>query len=438
MNANKFNKWMIGAVALTLGTMAVACSDQPDEFKPTAGNPIVKYIRVSDPEKSDSLVVSAYLDNTIVLVGENLKSIHEMYFNDQKATINTSYLTDNTMIVDVPGGIPDVVTNKIYMINWQNDTTTYDFNVLVPSPTVTSMSCEWVKPGDEATLYGNYFIDDTNNHIQITMPGNLAVPYENIKSVTKTAVTFVVPEEATEYGQINVSTLYGSGRSKFMYHDERGILFDFDGKTGLNFSENCWHAQGFHSDEWNLTGQYVQLGKEDVTLDADGSWDDSNFALEYWPGSWDYALDSFPPSGQGSLLSNYADFTDWENMSLKFEMCIPSANPWKSGTMQLIFAGYDKVQLQNANNSFFQSNDLPRGMYRPWSTTGSYDTADKWITVTVPFSEFTFGWNGNVSAGTLTSSDFDTFTLFVVAGGVTGVDCQPIIKIDNIRAVPNL
>lgn len=33
--------------------------------------------------------------------------------------------------------------------------------------------------------------------------------------------------------------------------------------------------------------------------------------------------------------------------------------------------------------------------------------------------------------------DFASLTMFVVGGGINGTECQPIIKIDNIRAVLN-
>lgn len=64
-----------------------------------------------------------------------------MYFNDQKAILNTSFMTKkNTLLVDVPGTIPSTVTNKIYMITNGNDTVNYDFKVLVPGPVISSMS----------------------------------------------------------------------------------------------------------------------------------------------------------------------------------------------------------------------------------------------------------------------------------------------------------
>ena len=61
-------------------------------------------------------------------------------------------------MVDVPKEIPSVVTDKIYMVTKAKDTIDYDFKVLVPAPTVNSISCEFAKPGSEVTLIGDYFL----------------------------------------------------------------------------------------------------------------------------------------------------------------------------------------------------------------------------------------------------------------------------------------
>ena len=180
-------------------------------------------------------------------------------------------------------------------------------------------------------------------------------------------------------------------------------------------------------------------------MSEDGGWDDGHFSFEYWPGDW-----TDPISYNDSpLLSEYADFSKWEDMALKFELYIPSANPWMAGSMQLIMAGVDKITgsgagvdiygntVPGANNTFFNGNSLPRGLYTPWVTTGSYDTGDEWLTVTVPFSNFIYGADGSVATGSLSASDFTSLTIFVWSGGNKGTECQPVLKIDNIRAVPN-
>ena len=77
-------------------------------------------------------------------------------------------------------------------------------------------------------------------------------------------------------------------------------------------------------------------------------------------------------------------------------------------------------------------------MYRPWTETGSYDTGNKWVTVTIPLTSFTLDNKGATTSQVPSSAaDFASLTMFVYGGGVNGTECKPIIKIDNIRVVPN-
>ena len=160
-------------------------------------------------------------------------------------------------------------------------------------------------------------------------------------------------------------------------------------------------------------------------------------------------------SGDGVALNQLVDFTNYKNMSLKFEMYIPTSNPWTAGAMQIAFEGYDKVTLSGnpiegytgtvagANAKVFNNEDgksgaWGRAMYRPWTETGSYDTGNKWVTVTIPLTSFTLDNKGATTSQVPSSAaDFASLTMFVYGGGVNGTECKPIIKIDNIRVVPN-
>lgn len=443
MKRNYIFKGLCGAMILAASATFVSCEDQPDKFEMTAGTPTIKYVRLTDPEKSDSLLDQAYMETTICLVGDNLRSIHKIWFNDQEAILNTSLITDNTLIVDIPPRIPQEISNKIYMETRDGEMCEYDFTVLVPNPVVSSMKNEWVAIGDEAVIYGRYFVDDENNPIQIILPGNFVLPHENITSFNETEIRFIVPEEVDGLsGQISVTTLYGTGRSPFYFHDTRGMMFDFDGISPLGFDGEVWHGHSAIEDENSLSGKYIQFG-DGQTILGDDTWLESQFFAEYWAGSW--GTPEFPDYGQGMKLSNLVDFTNWENMSLKFEMQIPSANPWSAAAMQLVFAPTSTISVQTASWDFFngdESKQAPRAMYRPWQSAanGNYHTDGSWITVTVPLSAFTLNYEGGACANSFTGPEsFDSFQISIVAGGITTEkECTPIIRMDNIRVVENL
>lgn len=428
---------LYAATALTLGFGLSACEDEPDKFELADGKPTVYYVRPVNVEAADSLLTAAYMGNNVCIVGENLRSVYRLLFNDQEATLNNSYITDNTLLVQVPNEIPGEVTNTMYLINRNRDTVKFDFSVLVPAPTITAMSCEYAPAGSVATLVGDYFVDDPNVPLKLYVGDTEAT----IKSISKGAIDFVVPDVAE--APLKVTNIYGEATSSFHYKDSRGLLFDFDGVTGLG--NHGWHAQVIETDETAITGNFLRLGGADVAMSEDGAWDDGHFSFEYWPGQWTTPQEY---TGDGILLTDLADFSDWKNMSLKFEFYVPSANPWMAGSMQLIVAGRDKVTLAGgldvfgdevpgANNTFFNGTELPRGLYTPWYPSGSFDTGDEWITVTVPYANFIYGSDGTIATGSLTADDFTSLTIFVWSGGYTGTECHPILKLDNIRAVPN-
>lgn len=93
-----------------------------------------------------------------VLWVETSRSVTKINFNDQAAVLNTSYMTDNTIIVTVPKNIPGKVTDKIYFITNNKDTLDYNFKTVVPAPTINGMSNEWAAPGEEVTINGDYFL----------------------------------------------------------------------------------------------------------------------------------------------------------------------------------------------------------------------------------------------------------------------------------------
>ena len=200
------------AAALMLGLGFTSCEDEPDKFELAGGKPTIHYIRPVNVDAADSLLTGAYMGNGICVVGDNLRSVYKMIFNDQEAVLNNSYITDHTILVDVPNEIPGEVSNLIYFVTKDRDTVQYDFQVLVPGPVISSMSNEHAPAGSVATLYGDYFVDDPNVPLKVFI-GETQV---EIKEITKGAITFVVPVSAVE-DNIKVTNIYGEAKSTFHY-----------------------------------------------------------------------------------------------------------------------------------------------------------------------------------------------------------------------------
>ncbi len=440
----RYINWFFVAALAMMGCLMTACEDQPDKYEIADGVPTLKYVRSPLPEEADSLLVGAYLGNTVCLVGDNLRSIYELYFNDQKATLNTSYMTDHTILVDIPKNIPEEVTNKIYMVTKSGAKVDFDFSVMVPAPVVNSMSCEYAPAGSEAVLYGDYFVDDPNIPLTISMPGDITVEGEQITSITKTAIKFIVPEGAVQ-GNIRVKSIYGTGQSVFQYKDTRNILFDWDGKyEGALAAGNSWNGDNEKKGQIltsvpPVDGKYMVMGP--ATLSG-GQWQTpGEYLMMYWPD---------PNATEGCVpLYNLPQFKKMledykiEELALKFEVYVPTSNPWVAEGMQIRFTSLDEVSMSNQTQDYIWNDDesheegkAPRGVWVPWEETGSYDTNNQWVTVTLKMSEFNKLVSGLASDTEFTQDRFAGLSIFLRGGGVDGKECEPIICIDNIRVVP--
>ena len=456
MNIKNINGALFAMALVAAGAGFTSCEDEPDKYEVAGGTPTIDYVRPVDVASKDSLLTAASLNNTICIVGRNLRSVTEINFNDQKAVLNTSYMTDNTIIVTVPKAIPNKVSDKIYFITSKQDTVAYDFKTIVPAPVINSMSNEWAAAGEEVTIKGDYFLDYDNSHLTIKVGDNYTIPYSDMK-FDQNSIRFNMPEDMPKHEPIYITTINGTTKAGFRYMDNRGMLFDFDTpwkKGGDVLGNNGWHARTITSDATSLSGNYMVLGE--TAMGSDGGWNDGNFSFEYWPGSWqDPETYSSRPR-----MQDLADFSDWQNMSLKFEMCIPKDNSWSAAPMQIYFGSVTQVSngaagtkdiygnvLAGANNTFFHDQGkLARALYMPWQNTEDklYNTEGKWVTVTIPLSDFVYDYDGNKGLSYSGVNDFSAFNIFVVKGSYkdanvlpTGVDCNPIIKIDNIRVVPN-
>ncbi|WP_304314521.1 glycan-binding surface protein [Phocaeicola plebeius] len=440
----RYINWFFVAALAMMGCLMTACEDQPDKYEIADGVPTLKYVRSPLPEEADSLLVGAYLGNTVCLVGDNLRSIYELYFNDQKATLNTSYMTDHTILVDIPKNIPEEVTNKIYMVTKSGAKVDFDFNVMVPAPVVSSMSCEYAPAGSEAVLYGDYFVDDPNVPLTISMPGDITVEGEQITSITKTAIKFIVPVGAMQ-GNIRVKSIYGTGQSVFQYKDTRNILFDWDGNyEGALAAGNSWNGDNEKRGQIlasvpPVDNNYMVLGTKFL---SGGQWDTPpEYIMMYWPD---------PNATEGCVpLYNLPQFKKMledykiEELALKFEVYVPTSNPWMAEGMQIRFTSLDEVSMSNQTQAYIWNDDesheegkAPRGVWVPWEETGSYDTNNQWVTVTLKMSEFNKLVSGLASDTEFTQDRFAGLSIFLRGGGVDGKECEPIICIDNIRVVP--
>jgi hypothetical protein len=253
-------------------------------------------------------------------------------------------------------------------------------------------------------------LDDPSTRLQVIFPGN--IPGE-IVSFSLKEIVVKVPAGAGS-GPISVKSLYGSTRSKFYFRDDRNIILDWDNLT----ASGGWRSGDLASvDAPKLTGKYVTFnGAAGAGTGGDFGWNEDPYSFNLW--------------GSANGRPNVPFYTgDLEKAALKFEVNV--LEPWKSYSMQMIFTPWST----KGSNSYITDGSVPRGLWRPWQETGSYQT-NGWVTVTLPLKDFVFKHDGTKCDNKLTESMLGGLTFFAYHGGVAGTACQIHMCIDNIRIVP--
>jgi hypothetical protein len=395
---------------LITGMLFQSCEDNDDVTNPDAV-PVVRYIRITDPEKSDSLVTHAFMGNTVAIIGENLGSVVEVWFNDQSALLNTSFITNTSIIVTIPNEIPETVTNEIRLITKGDVEAKHPFGVDVPPPFLSSMLCEHVEDGGTAVINGNFFIDDPNVPIQVFFPGNME---GEVLSVELTKITVKVPQ-GVGVGPVQVKSIYGSSRSSFYFRDDRNYILDFDQLT----SAGSWRSGKILNNEHSLYGNYLVLRGELGDNAGGEDYTDGGFVCELWS------------DANGRPQGNFFDGNP-ADYQIKFEAKVTE---WSGAYLNICFGPWAS-SVAPYQNQLYWGNINARALWRPWETngTGSFQT-DDWITVTIPMTDVKY--NNEFGAMEFNPDLAGSMSLWMKGPAAeTGGTCKMEIYIDNIRIVP--
>ncbi|WP_017733937.1 glycan-binding surface protein [Nafulsella turpanensis] len=397
------NTWLLIIPLLVLGSLMTAC-EKDDEEMVMSGEPSISYVRVTDPAAADSLLVGAPLGDLIAIVGENLGSTKHLWFNDQKAALEPSYVTDRTILVNIPNKAPTEVTDVMTLVFANGDTLRYPFEVTIAPPLVLAMENEYAPIGTETTVTGDFFFEP----VAITFTGGAEA---EIIAMDQNAVTFIVPEGA-QTGPVSFTTAFGTTISNFHYKDQRNIILNYDDLT----AEGSWRPGPIASED-GIDGNYLKLGG---VLAANERIED-NFESQFW-GHTRYDVPT-------NLVEGYP-----EDLVLKFEA---RADDWYGSILNITWGPWD-----NAGNQEVWSNLNGRGLWRPWvEHDAPFDTEGEWITVTIPLTEMIYSHNQDADGNNIWEPDmkFDkdvtgTLSFWVIA--TPKADSTPFeLHIDNVRIV---
>jgi len=351
---------------MVLSTILITSCDDGDgmNIESPDGEPSINYIRVTNPDASDSLLIGAELGSTVVLMGENLGGTREVWFNDRQATINPTWVTNLNIFVTVPQKAPLDVTDKVYLVDDKGDTLAHDFIVSIPAPDVYSAKNEWPSDGEKLIIYGDFFFDVTP--VMVSFTGGVE---SEATVVSQTQLEVEVPAGAVE-GPVTVTTNFGETASTFHLWDSRNIVLNFDDLVG-----NGWRTGLTENTDDPIDGNYLVV-RGDIAANQRAEGDGASpLLMEYWGGKDPNRTENFYPLYPNS----YRDYV------LKFEAKI---NQWYGGYLNLCLAPPDHTD----SNQEIWSNDInARAIWGPWSEEGEeYSTDGEWITVVIPLTDFQY------------------------------------------------
>jgi len=349
---------------MVLSTFLITSCEDGDgmNIESPNGEPRINYIRVTNPDASDSLLIGAELGATVVLMGENLGGTREVWFNDRQASVNPTWVTNLNIFVTVPQLAPLDVTDKVYLVGEKGDTLAHDFVVFIPAPEVYSAKNEWPQDGEKLVINGDYFFDVTP--VMISFTGGVESE-ANVLSQNQLEVD--IPAGASE-GPVTVTTNFGETASTFHLWDSRNIVLNFDDLVG-----NGWRTGLTENTDGPIDGNYLVV-RGDIAanqrVEGDGA---SPLLMEYWGGKDPNRTENFYPLYPNS----YRDYV------LKFEAKI---NQWYGGYLNLCLAPPDHT---DSNQEIWSNSINARAIWGPWAAEDEeYSTEGEWITVVIPMTDF--------------------------------------------------
>lgn len=368
-----------------LCTMAFITTSCSEDDVPNNGVPVIKYIRVTKPESSDSLLVGAFQGTLIAIVGENLEGAEQIWFNDQRATLTPTYINSKTILVSIPSVIPKDITNKMRIVFSGGNTLEHDFEVQISEPALSGMACEYVAEGQIATINGDYFYEP----LRVTFAGGVV---GELVSVEDKMIKVRVPAGATP-GQITVTTNFGETKSDFWFRDNRNIFLSSDPFTGW-WNEKYVVTNPSESDPAAINGNYIRV-KEVIS-------------------GWNWKeVAGGPPDAMGAISKNVPDEAILKpaDYNLKFEL--NTLKPYNNNMLKI------NVGL---------ASDFVTDAYQ-WAPP--YDTQGEWRTVVIPFEQIAASYEAAGVKLAVSPNGYYTRLLFHGGG-----DLDADISLDNFRVVP--
>lgn len=380
----RYKSFLFLLLAFAMVGVFTACSDDDDPSG--GGRPSVEYIRVTNPDASDSLLVTAGQGAMVAIVGNNLQGAKQLWFNNRRAQLSPAFITNTSIITRVPTDIPTTITNRMALVFGPGDTLFHDFVVDISEPLVSRMENEYAPVGGTAVIRGNYFYEP----LTVTFTGGVTGEVVSV-SADNRILEVTVPEGA-EPGPVTVATNFGETESSFWYKDNRNLIATFDAGT-----DGLWHGpdfiKGTDADIQPISGNFLRINRELAAW----AW------FETYVGTETSVAATENRNIPAAAIANPADYV------LKFE--INTLAPLTGANLRMYFGP----------NMAGERGDI----FYNWQP--NLNTGGSWQTVSIPFNAF---WEANNKFG----YSPDGYGVSFHFSGPNAVHAN--YAMDNLRVVP--
>ena len=400
---------------LLIALFAAVVSCSKDDGGNSGGAPYISYVRVTDPVSKDSLLVAASQGQLIAIVGGNLQNTKQLWFNDQRASLDPTYISNTAIIATVPTLVPMDVNNKMKLIFANGDSLMYDFKVTISKPIIdgangskpNGMDSEYVLDGDSAVIHGNYLYLP----MTVTFTGGVSVSSED-GDITANAQDLNVPysiikvkvPEGAQPGPIYITNNFGAAMSDFWFRDNRNIFrgFDNDGDFNLGSVGTIVSDPGA-GDPPCINGKYLRHVSTGQTW-----WNQLTV-------NWSTPLTGIPDE---AILHP-------EMYYFKFECC--TTKPFNGGGLKIWITSMSQA---NGGPYYDWGSEQLDPNQKPAVGLGPYfDSKGAWHTVTIPFENIAIA-----EGTTFPSIQPNGYFFGAVWADGTALDCD--MSFDNFRVVP--
>lgn len=349
---------IVGASFFTISCNDIVdYNDHWDNQLTSYGPPSIR--KVATPSDTATALTSGALTQMIIIQGNNLTGVKSILFNDVEVDLSTIYATRYKITLPIPRILPENITN-ILTIETEKGTTTFPFEVTIPSLVLNGFYNEFTQAGDTAQIVGDFLdlYEITEELGTFTLNGSEA----KVLDFTDKSFKVIVPENTPDNSIFTLSSPRLDTPISLKYREVGYQILNYEDLS----SNGIWAGSEYITNGTKPGDPEPLIGKYTRFAGSFGTW------------SWNNVF------GGGFNLNDADIVANPQNYYVKFEILTKQEKPIND---------FEKIIMQNME-------------WYPSTGGVSFNTYGQWKTVRLDVTEvfkddntptktsLTVGWNG--------------------------------------------